>query len=96
MISYTDFVEKAYRHVRDGCPVRDLYNQIIICDKQVYDQMALHNREAFYQACSDALDPVVSDVKARAKLVDLFKDAFYQLAAMNESKLRRLYEQGLK
>jgi hypothetical protein len=96
MISYTDFVDKKYRHVRDGCPVRDFYNQIIICDKQVFDQMALHNRDSFYEACGAALDPAVSDSKSRAKMAELFKEAFYQLAAMHESKLRRLYEEKRK
>lgn len=90
--SYSDWVAELEKNVREGGVVRDYHNQIIISDKQVYDQMAMHNQTAFYDAVSAALDPAITSPFARQKIIELFRDAFYQLAAWNESKLRKLYE----
>jgi len=92
MISYSDWVAELYQNVRQGGVIRDYHGQIIIRDADVFEQMALHNKTAFFDAVQSALDDTITSPFARQKIIDLFRDAFYQLAAMNESKLRKLYE----
>jgi len=92
MISYTDWVDQQYGQVRRGGVVRDHYAQIIIRDADVVEQMALHNKTQFTNAVRASLDIGITSPFARQALIDLFRDAFYQLAAKHESELRRVYE----
>lgn len=93
MISYTDWVALQYERVANGQVVVDLFAQPVITREAVTLQMVSHNWSALRGLVLDCLDVAgVTSPFIRAGVVDLFKESFYQLAAIHEGELRRTYE----
>jgi hypothetical protein len=88
-MTYTDFVESLYTDIKAGKCVRDHYAQVIIEPKLVIEQMTHHNATAMRDAVENCMTEAAGAIKA---VRELHREAFYQLAAMHESELRRVYE----
>jgi hypothetical protein len=89
---YQEWLDKQYRTVLEGGVVRDHYAQPIIRDRDVVKQMVLHNKSALETVVFNCLDKSKTATYSRNLVRQLFSESFFQLAAMHESELRRVYE----
>jgi hypothetical protein len=92
MLSYQQWLDKQYRCVLEGGVVRDHYAQPIIRDRDVVKQMVQHNKTTLEAVVFNCLDGHKTASYSRNGVRQLFRDAFFQLAAMHESELRRVYD----
>jgi hypothetical protein len=93
---YQEWLELQYNKVINGDVVRDHYAQPIIRDRDVVKQMVQHNKTALENAVMCCLDKSKTATYSRNLVRQLYKEAFFQLAAMHESELRRVYERFIQ
>ena len=92
MKTYSDWVATKYTSLLATGEVSDIYAQPIIRLQDVTRQMALHNASEHHNVVMLMLTDHMTPSYSRNEMRELFREAFYQLAAQHESELRRLYE----
>lgn len=92
MKTYSDWVADKYASLLSVGEICDIYAQPIIRLCDVTQQVALHNATEHHNVVMLMMSDQITPAYARHEMRELHRAAFYQLAAIHEGELRRLYE----